>query len=91
MLRRRQLVGFEPLDDELDVMDGAPGPEDHLHTRQRYGQLEASLRRLPAAHREVLLLREIEGLSYAEIATALDINERHSEIADRAGSRRAAR
>ncbi len=75
VLRRRQRVGFEPLDDELDVADGAPGPEDHLHTRQRYALLEASLRRLPVAHREVLLLREIEGLSYTEIAAALDINE----------------
>lgn len=75
VLRRRQVVGFEPLGDESDVADGAPGPEGHLHTRQRYALLEAALRRLPVAHREVLLLREIDGLSYAEIAAALVINE----------------
>ena len=30
---------------------------------------------LAVAHREILLLREIDGLSYAEISVALDIGE----------------
>lgn len=75
LLRRRQALVFEPLDEDIVVPDEGPTPDEQLHTRQRYALLEAALQRLPVAHREILLLREIDGLSYAEISLVLDIGE----------------
>ncbi|HEY0876906.1 MAG TPA: sigma-70 family RNA polymerase sigma factor [Zeimonas sp.] len=74
-LRRRNVVGFEPLDDDLPIADPAPTPEERVHARRRIESLDVALRALPVEHREVLLLREVEDLSYAEIAQALGIAE----------------
>ena len=41
----------------------------------RLALLERLLARLPLEHREILLLREVEGLSYAELATTLGIQQ----------------
>jgi RNA polymerase sigma factor (sigma-70 family) len=38
------------------------------------GEIAAAIRRLPPNQRAVILLREIQGLSYAEIATELDLS-----------------
>lgn len=75
LLRRRAAVEFVPIDEDPGMPAHAPGPEEGLDLRQRFGLLEAALRRLPVEHREVLLLREVEDLSYAEIAAALGIQE----------------
>lgn len=78
LLRRRQRVEFVPLDtDSVDeVPDTAtPPPETLLDSRQRLGLLERALATLPAEQREILLLRELEDLSYAELGALLRINE----------------
>lgn len=72
-LRRRQVVQFAPLDDELDIPDTAPGPEACYAARQRDAQLAQALQRLPAEQREILLLREVEDLTYTDIAQTLGI------------------
>lgn len=74
-LRRRQLVRFAPLEEGLEVADEAPGPEACYASRQRQAQLERALQRLAAEHREILLLREVEGLAYGELAGVLGIAE----------------
>lgn len=75
VLRRRGLAEFVPIDLAPEVAGGEPTPEARLETVQSLGQLEAALRRLPTDQREILLLREIEELSYAEIASVLDLAE----------------
>jgi RNA polymerase sigma-70 factor (ECF subfamily) len=81
VLRRRARVEFVPLDAgtpeeaAFDPRDTAPLPQDRLADRQRIGLLEHALRALPAEQREILLLRELEDMSYAEIAATLGINE----------------
>ncbi|HQY29402.1 MAG TPA: sigma-70 family RNA polymerase sigma factor [Burkholderiaceae bacterium] len=75
LLRRRGRVEFVPLDEGPAVPAHAPAPDERLEIRQRYDLLDAALRSLPAEHREILLLREVEELSYAEIGTALEIHE----------------
>lgn len=75
VLRRRGVVAFEPLGDDPPFVDPARGPEAQLETRQRYEVLEVALQRIAVEHREVLLLREVEDLSYAEIAEALGVAE----------------
>ena len=74
-LRRRQVVRFAPLEEGLEVADEAPGPEARYASRQRQVQLERALRRLAAEHREILLLREVEGLAYGELTSVLGIAE----------------
>nr|WP_240523415.1 sigma-70 family RNA polymerase sigma factor [Polaromonas sp. AER18D-145] len=62
------------LDEDAEIADPAPGPDAALETSQRLRMLEAALLRLPVEHREILLLREIEEMSYEEIAVVLDLN-----------------
>ncbi len=60
----------------LALFSGAPArqaqdPGERAERSERDGQLRAALDRLPARQRAVLLLREFEELSYAEIAQLL--------------------
>lgn len=75
LLRRRKLVQFVALDDDYDGAAAAPGPEDRLQARQGLRAMDAALARLVPEHREIILLREVEGLSYGELAASLDIDE----------------
>lgn len=73
-LRRNKLVAFVELDEDVDVPDPSGGPDTLFETAQNLRLLEDALQRLHAGHREILLLREIESLSYDEIATVLNLN-----------------
>lgn len=74
-LRRRKVVEFVPLDEDYDVPGGAADPEAQLQARQRLRALDAALKRLPHDQREIVLLREMEDMSYSEISAALGISE----------------
>ena len=69
--KRRPEPVAEPRDES--VLVGAGGaerlPADALEERERRERLEAKLLLLSPAHRAVLVLRDLEGLSYDEIAT----------------------
>jgi RNA polymerase sigma-70 factor (ECF subfamily) len=58
--------GHTELDDGL--ADAAPGPEDVAAQTGEQRRLDAMIARLPEDFREVLILRELEDLSYKEIA-----------------------
>jgi RNA polymerase sigma factor (sigma-70 family) len=75
VLRRRKVVRFVPLDDDYDAPSDQPGPEGQLQARQSLRRLDAALAHLPLEQREIVLLREVEGLSYDELATTLGIDE----------------
>jgi RNA polymerase sigma-70 factor (ECF subfamily) len=53
--------------------DGALDPEERLLQQYAVVPVHAALEQLPVDFREVIVLREIEGLSYKEIATAVDV------------------
>jgi RNA polymerase sigma-70 factor (ECF subfamily) len=74
-LRRRRRVEFMPLDESTDVVDDGAGPERQAAARQELRHLEHSLAALSAEHRQILLLREVEHLSYEEIGRMLELNE----------------
>jgi RNA polymerase sigma factor (sigma-70 family) len=74
LLRRRKVVSFEAIGDDDDAASADNGPEQRLQTKQAMARLDAALAALPAELKEVILLREIEGLHYDEISTALAIN-----------------
>lgn len=58
-----------------DVRDDAPGPQDVAAGREVLALLQGAVDDLPDAHRLVFVLREVEGLSGAETAEALDTTE----------------
>ena len=57
----------------LDAQDQVQTPETLLVQKVERAQVTAAISSLPLAFREVLVLREIEELSYEDIARVLDI------------------
>lgn len=77
-LRRRRRGDPTAYDDRLALPEGgetgqsaADDPESALESRQVRSLLTRGIEALPPAHRAVLVLREIEGLSYEEIAASV--------------------
>jgi RNA polymerase sigma-70 factor (ECF subfamily) len=56
------------------LADRGDSPFDHAAQAEIRVQVEACLRELPEAFRSVVVLRELEGFSYEEIAEILDVN-----------------
>ena len=68
-VRRRGKEALPMPDEELQVVPtSASNPADQVVAAERRSELLALLARLPDGYREVLVLKEYEGLSYAEIA-----------------------
>jgi RNA polymerase sigma-70 factor (ECF subfamily) len=79
--RRRGLHAPEvvSLDDEAagaDAPGGGPDPERLLSARELAAALAGAIAALPPAHREALVLTDIEGLSGAEAAAAAGVGVR---------------
>jgi RNA polymerase sigma-70 factor, ECF subfamily len=80
--RRDRTVSLDaPAGDEQDASFGAnladghgQNPEQAALAREREHALLTALRSLARPYREVILLRDIEGLSYEDVALALEIN-----------------
>jgi RNA polymerase sigma-70 factor (ECF subfamily) len=75
-LRRRPFAPWrEEAEDDpaLDIPDGEPGPLAQIEEEERQRVLRAAVQGLPAHHRNVLLLRDWEDLSYEEIAEVLQV------------------
>jgi RNA polymerase sigma-70 factor, ECF subfamily len=72
--RRATVAESVPLDDAYDDRrDTALDPEEQLLQQHSIALVRAALERLPADFREVIVLREIEGLSYKEIAAVVSV------------------
>jgi len=69
------LDGDEDEDRQADVPDERWSPERELERGETRDALRRGLAALSGEHREVLLLRELEGRSYADIAQALALEE----------------
>ena len=77
LLRKEGRHQGPSLDDETvaaDMADPAPTPEKAAEHKELRGQIEAGLRALTPEHREVLILRELQQLSYDEISDALSLD-----------------
>jgi RNA polymerase sigma factor (sigma-70 family) len=57
----------------VDPADGALDPEARLLQQNAVGRVRAAIEQLPVDFREVLVLREIEGMSYKEIASVVRV------------------
>ena len=65
----------EDEDHQADLPDERWSPERELERKESRQALQAGLATLSPEHREVLLLRETEGLSYQEIARCLGLED----------------
>jgi RNA polymerase sigma-70 factor (ECF subfamily) len=72
------------LDDSLDLddasdaplarIDGA-NPVEAVHRSELRARIDAALAELPAYHRGVIVMREIQGMSYEEMADAMQVSK----------------
>ena len=60
---------------ELELPDDGPGPQDQAEQAEAQQAVRRALSRLSEENRQVLLLRYMQELDYAEIAAALEISE----------------
>lgn len=63
-IEARREAGIDPIDD-------GDGPSAHLEQQDRTAQVQAALQRLSDDHRQVLVLRELDGWSYEQMAELL--------------------
>lgn len=75
---RKQTVSLSTENDdgeevELDIADETHSPEQLLDRSLTRDAVRRGLAALPPDHREILLLREIQGMSYEEIADVLGL------------------
>jgi RNA polymerase sigma factor, sigma-70 family len=75
---RKQTVSLSVEDDEgeesqLEIADESQSPELLLERGLTRDAVRRGLQALPSDYRQILLLREIQGLSYEEIADTLEI------------------
>ncbi|MEM1167913.1 MAG: sigma-70 family RNA polymerase sigma factor [Cyanobacteria bacterium P01_H01_bin.35] len=90
--KRKRITPPLSLDAPLTLDDGiidweiatdTPGPEEELTTQEFYDRLRDAIAQLPEVFRVTIVLREIEGLSYEEIAeiTGVSLGTVKSRIA----------
>lgn len=78
--RKRSMSMTVSQDDELEgrqaqLPDDGPTPEEHLQQKELRRAIAAGLETLSPEHRTVLVMREMSGLSYLEIAETLQLEE----------------
>ncbi len=77
-LRRRKTRPSSSLDNLLDMgwspVDESISPEKHAMNSETRRQLNAAIANLPDDMRSAIVLRDIHGMTYEEIADALNIN-----------------
>src|SRR4029079_7982781 len=72
--RRKGAAATVPFDDDVpEIEDTAPGPEDLLQQKASREEVRQALDALSVEFREVIVLRELEGLSYKEMAEVIQL------------------
>ena len=76
---RKQQVSLTVSDDDedaqLDIPDPEADPEQQLIKKISMQSVEEGLKTLPDKQRQILVMRELGGMSYAEIGAALSLEE----------------
>lgn len=76
---RKQQVSLTVSDDDedaqLDIPDPKADPEQQLIKKISMQSVEEGLKTLPDKQRQILVMRELGGMSYAEIGAALSLEE----------------
>lgn len=61
------------LSETIEILDSTPWPSEQLEKKELRDQIKRVLMQMPARYRELIVLRDIKELSYAEIAEILEI------------------
>src|SRR3954467_820657 len=69
-LRRQQAIGVDSMD--IHLAENGTTTADKVHKREEFRQLIGDVQELPETQRTALLLREIDALSYDQIAEAME-------------------
>src|SRR4051794_21435606 len=69
-LRRQQAIGVDSMD--VHLAENGTTTADKVHKREEFRQLIGDVQELPETQRTALLLREIDALSYDQIAEAME-------------------
>lgn len=72
-LRKSSRHATAPLDAAVHIASDDPGPEETAAATTRAVEVQRALATLSDEHRAVLVLRDLQGLDYAEVAAALGI------------------
>ncbi len=86
VVRKERASSRQDIDEvrEADLEGGGEGilatalgsnPQETALRRELLGRIEGALAKLPEKHRTILVLREVEGLSYEELAERLGIHK----------------
>jgi len=82
-LRRRKKIEYFSIDEPLETAEGKlkrefegsrPNPKEVLEEKERQSLVIKALFSLNPEYREILILKDMEGLEYKEIAEILNIN-----------------
>ena len=73
--KRRPVTSLEQARENFghEAVDGQPLPDAHLVRRERVQLVHAALAALSTEYRQILVLRELEGCRYDQIAEILDL------------------
>ena len=69
-MRRTQAIGVDSMD--VHFAEGGQSTADKVHKREEFRMLIADVQLLPETQKSALLLREIDALSYEQIAEAME-------------------
>jgi len=67
ILRRKKLMIVENNENHKGVLDNRPSPEEALENSEVSGILNKIIQGLPDIYREIITMKDIDGLSYEEI------------------------
>lgn len=67
ILRRKKLMIVEDNENHKGVLDNRPSPEEALENSEVSGILNKIIQGLPDIYREIITMKDIDGLSYEEI------------------------
>ncbi|MCL2360829.1 MAG: RNA polymerase sigma factor [Defluviitaleaceae bacterium] len=73
IVRKRRIVADELTDDVISASPTLPSAEESAIANERAREILNAITKLPDDHRMVLILRDMQGLSYEELAEALDL------------------
>ncbi|MBN2196591.1 MAG: sigma-70 family RNA polymerase sigma factor [Polyangiaceae bacterium] len=71
--RKQRAASRAPVLEPIELVDDRPRPDDLLNQAELRQALETALATIEPMYREVLLLRDVEGLTASEVAAALEI------------------
>lgn len=73
VIRRRTRRRTEPLHDTPERASDEPGPDEEADRAHRAAEVHRALAKLGPDHRAVIVLHDLQGLQYPEVADVLDV------------------